>query len=119
MKSSQKSIERAERLYAEVRNAIPGVMLRNRSVTTSSIYCKTPDGFSLRIGDHSGKEKYAYKWNLGPQYGKRGWVREPNPVSGRESWRFYTSSVQELAEQIQQSIQWARDHGIQVPGGKS
>ena len=36
------------------------------SATTGSIYIKFEDArlCSLRIGDHDGKEKYKYKWNL-------------------------------------------------------
>lgn len=43
-----------------------GAYVRNSSVTTTSVYIKFEDERigSLRIGDHPGKAKYAYRWNL-------------------------------------------------------
>lgn len=74
-----------EKLVKEVLDIIPGSYIRNRSVTTSSVYIKTPDGYSMRVGDHKGREKYKYKWNLGPQYSNiRGWRKDEG------KWRYYT-----------------------------
>jgi hypothetical protein len=100
MKSSKESVARSEALYAEVREKLPGVMLRNRSVTTSSIYLKTPDGFSLRIGDHRGKEKYSYKWNLNPDQPRPGWRKEFNQFDKTSHWRYYTASVDDLVAKV-------------------
>jgi hypothetical protein len=87
-KSSKESCKRSEALLQECFAAIPGLMLANRSVTTSSIYCKTPDGRSLRIGDHKGREKYSYKW------------KDQKKNENRYIWRYYTSSVEDLAGKI-------------------
>lgn len=101
MKSSKASVELSNALLAEVLEKIPGTTVRNKAVTTSSIYCKTPDGYSLRIGDHRGREKYSYKWNLGPQFTKEGrWVKEWSELAKRNYWRFYTSSVDTLASAV-------------------
>ena len=110
MKSSRQSIEKSNELLTEVLYKIPGVTLRNKSVTTSSIYCKTPDGYSLRIGDHAGKEKYRYRWNLDPTRTKSAWEREKSPVDGRQYWRYYTSSVDDLAKAIAHSIEWLQEN---------
>lgn len=95
-----------ESLYADARRLIPGLMLHNRAVTTSSIYCKTPDGYSLRIGDHKGREKYSYKWNLWPGC-KRGWRRE----NGR--WRYYTDDVEDLAEKVKMNMGVGPEYGLE------
>ena len=108
MKSSVESVRTAERLYEEAVWKIPGLTLYVKAKTTSSIYCKTPDGFSLRIAGHKGREKYSYKYNLGPHVGKGRWVKEANPVDGKLHWRYYTSSVDELAEIILRNVQCAR-----------
>ena len=112
MKSSKASIELSNTLLTEVLEKIPGTVVRNRSVTTSSIYCKTPDGYSLRIGDHRGKEKYSYKWNLGPQFEERGrWKKEWSEASKRHYWRFYTSSVDTLAVAVLAQVERNTQHG--------
>ena len=69
--------------------------MRNESVTTSSIYIKTPDGYSLRVGDHDGKQKYKYKWNLRYGLSEKGhWQKEGS------FWRFYSSSPEVIAQEI-------------------
>jgi len=106
MKSSKASCELSERLFTKVKELLPEVRLNNRSVTTSSIYCGTPDGYSLRIGDHTGREKYSYKWNLGPQYGQGRWKKEFNRIDKRSVWRYCTSSPEDLVEKIK--LNWTR-----------
>ena len=124
MKSSRESVALSEKLLAEVLEKIPGTVLHNRSVTTSSIYLKTPDGYSLRIGDHKGREKYSYKWNLNPDLtGRPGWRKEFNQFDQRDHWRYYTASVDDLAEKVKANIQarWeraAQEAGI-VPKGEA
>ena len=109
--SSVASCEQAEQLLSALQKLLPGLCVRNRSITTSSIYCKTPDGYSLRIGDHSGREKYRYKWNLGPQFTEHGqWKKEFSEAAGRDYWRFYTSSVETLAVAITANAERARDY---------
>ena len=109
-KSNRASYELSEQLLSDLRKRLPYVSVRNRAVTTSSIYCKTPDGFSLRIGDHKGREKYQYKWNLGPQFTPQGrWVKEYSEAAGRDYWRFYTSSVETLAVAIEANVQKMRE----------
>lgn len=104
MKSTQASIDAMEALYAEVMTKLPRTELWKKAVTSSSIYCKTQDGYSLRIGDHKGKEKYSYKWNLGPKYPQKGvWKKEFNNVDKKTYWRFYTSSVETLAQLVEQN----------------
>ncbi len=91
------------RMYCEVKLLLPEIELVNRSITTTSIYCRTPDGRSLRIGDHKGKEKYSYKWNLSPKAPLIGiWKKEFNRISKRNYWRFYTSSPERLVESIKE-----------------
>lgn len=104
MKSSKESVTRSEKLYREVREKLPGIMLRNRSVTTSSIYLKTPDGYSLRIGDHRGREKYSYKWNLNPNQPRPGWRKEFNQFDKTSHWRYYTASVDDLVIKVLANI---------------
>jgi hypothetical protein len=104
MKSSKESVARSNALFLEAQEKIPYLVLVNHSVTTSSIYCRTPDGRSLRIGDHKGKEKYSYKWNLGDGYGKGHWVKEFNKVTKFTYWRYYTDSVDDLALQLQSNV---------------
>ena len=87
-----------EAAWQEVQKKIPGVMLRNRSSTTASIYAKTPDGHSLRIGDHKGKERWAYRWNLRLDLKSSFWMVEVR--DGRRIPRFYTPSVDELAREV-------------------
>ncbi len=43
-----------------------GAYVRNEAVTTDSIYIKFEKARigSLRISDHGGRPKYAYRWNL-------------------------------------------------------
>ena len=107
MKSSRESVALSEQLLSALLERLPSVTLRNKSVTTSSIYCKTPDGYSLRIGDHKGREKYSYKWNLGPQYTEKGqWRKEWSDIDKRDYWRFYTSSVETLARAIEKNMRW-------------
>jgi hypothetical protein len=106
-KSSELSCKRSENMLQECFTAIPGLILANRSVTTSFIYCKTPDGRSLRIGDHKGREKYSYKWNLNPTHAGPGrWVKDfKKAEAGRYVWRYYTGSVADLAEKIAANVQ--------------
>jgi len=106
MKSSRASIERSNELLSEVLEKIPGVTMRNRSITTSSIYCRTPDGYGLRIGDHKGREKYSYKYNLDPTCGRSRWIREHNDIDNRDYWRYYTSSVDDLKRTIDKGVLW-------------
>jgi hypothetical protein len=87
-----------EKLWQECQEKIPGVMLRNRSVTTNSIYCKTPDGYSLRIGDHKGREEWSYRWNLRADLSESYWKTECK--RGKHIPRYYTSSVDDLAHEI-------------------
>jgi len=87
-----------------MKSMMPEIELVNRSVTTTSIYCKTPDGHSLRIGDHRGKEKYSCEWNLSPNSSINGiWRNEFNRINKRRYWRFYTSSPDKLIENIKES----------------
>lgn len=104
MKSSYKSCIETKLLFNECVKKIKGIKLRNKSITTSSIYCKTPDGFSLRIGDHKGREKYSYKWNLDPTIKKGYWKKEYNKIDKRNYWRYYTGNVDELAKLIKENI---------------
>jgi hypothetical protein len=84
-----------EKMLIEILWLCPGAKLRNRSITTSSIYVDTPDGYALRIGDHDGKEKYLFKWNLRRDYPAEGkWVFED------PTWRFYCSDPRVLIETI-------------------
>ena len=103
-KSGKHSVDECESLLRDVIDRVPGITVRNRSLTTSSIYCKTPDGYSLRIGDHNGKEKYKYKWNLNPAlpWSKCGWKKDYIKGQGRKCyvWRYYTNSSDELAQQL-------------------
>ena len=95
-----KSERRAKAYAKEVLEKIPGSFVRNESVTTTSIYMKTPDGFSLRVGDHHGKEKYKYKYNLGPQHSPWGrWELDDH------TWRFYTSSVDSIAAVVRRNLE--------------
>ncbi len=100
MKSSKQSQVLSEKLLQECFDKIPNLMLRNRSVTTSSIYCKTPDRYGLRIGDHKGKEKYSYKWNLDPTLLRSYWKKEFNKIDKRSYWRYYASNVDDLANEL-------------------
>ena len=112
-KSSNASVEESERLLSALLKLMPEIRVRNRSVTTSSIYCKTPDGFSLRIGDHKGREKYSYKWNLGPQFTAQGrWVKEFSEAAGRDYWRFYTSSVETLVVAIEANVEKMKERSM-------
>jgi hypothetical protein len=95
-------MDKVEKAYQECLEKIPGLMLRNRSMTTSSIYCKTPDGYSLRIGDHKGIEKWSYKWNLRLDQDKSVWTMDHR--GGKHVARFYTSSVDDLAAEVQKSV---------------
>lgn len=105
MKSSQKSCERSEALLAECQAKIPGFSLYKRAVTTSSIYGKMPDGYGIRIGDHRGKEKYSYKYNLDPTIkGKGYWRKVYNKIDDREYWRYFSSSVDEIARVVAEQI---------------
>lgn len=62
--------------------------LNNEAVTTNSIYLKFNDSRlgSIRVSDHTGRLKYAYKWNIGSDiYKKRidkndGYVRYYYPI---------------------------------------
>ena len=113
MKSTKESIELSNRLLHDVLERLPRTTVRNRAVTTSSIYCKTQDGYGLRIGDHDGREKYSYKWNLGPQFTEKGqWKKEFNAISQREYWRFYTSSVESLAQAIELNEERLRERNM-------
>lgn len=89
---------KVEQAWQEVQDRIPGVMLRNRSVTTSSIYVKMPDGKSLRIGDHKGREKYSYRWNLRLDLEDSFWKDDNR--DGYTIHRFYTPSVDELVKEL-------------------
>jgi hypothetical protein len=91
--------------WQECIQKIPGVMLRVRSVTTSSIYAKTPDGYSLRIGDHKGIEKWAYKWNLDLK--KSEWRTDHK--GGKHIARYYTNNVDDLAKEIKSSFEAKQD----------
>ena len=104
MKSSYSSLKWSNMTFDELTKKCPKIELRNKSITTSSIYCKTPDGRSLRIGDHRGKEKYSYKWNLFPGISKGFWKKEYNKITKRDHWRYYTSSVDDLIIKIEESI---------------
>lgn len=108
MKSSKQSIANSENLLQECFEKIPGLMLRNRSVTTSSIYCRMPDGYSLRIGDHKGREKYSYKWNLDQKLTRGYWLREYNKIDKRDYWRYYTGSVDDLLQMLN-SRKWNKE----------
>jgi len=99
-KSSDESIELCEKMAEEFLSLCPGAFIRNCSVTTSSIYIKTPDGFSLRVGDHNGKKKYTYKWNLLLGYSKKGFWEKDRGV-----WRFYCSNAETIANEINKNIQ--------------
>lgn len=102
MKSSRESVETSERLFSATMALLPRTVLYKKATSTSSIYCKMQDGYSLRIGDHKGKEKYSYKWNLGPQYTEKGeWRKEMNRLDRVPHWRFYTSSVEVLARAVE------------------
>lgn len=101
MKSSKSSREMSNKLLQECFAKIPGLMLRNHSITTSSIYCRMPDGYSLRIGDHKGREKYSYKYNLDPNIKRKGyWKMEYNKIDKRYYWRYYTGNVDDLVETL-------------------
>lgn len=80
-----------------LKKEMPEIKINNFSVTTSSIYLKTPDGYSLRIGDHNGKVKYKYKWNL-LQGSKTEWIRDGAYT------RFYTDSVYEIIKAIKENL---------------
>lgn len=109
MKSSKESLAISEKLLQECFAKIPNFMLRNRSVTTSSIYCRMPDGYSLRIGDHKDREKYSYKYNLDPNIkGKGYWSKEFNKIDRRDYWRYYTGNVDDLAEVLKSRI-WNKE----------
>ena len=114
-KSSSASCEESKRLFQECLAAIPGLALINRSVTTSSIYCRMPDGYGLRIGDHRGKERYSYKYNLDIHLLNSAWVRQHNKVDGRDYWRFYAASVQALARECERQISLGRVKGSKAP----
>lgn len=97
---TEQGVEKHESLLDLMLRLVPGLTVRNKSVTTCSIYCKTPDGFSLRIADHSGKrtkgvERYKYKWNLGS--GNQGWVKF------KGVWRFYSNDPYTLAAAIRKN----------------
>jgi hypothetical protein len=109
MKSSRSSCEMSNKLLQECFEKIPGFMLRNHSVTTSSIYCRMPDGYSLRIGDHKGREKYSYKYNLDPKIKGNGyWSKEYNKIDKRDYWRYYTGNVDDLVETLN-SRKWNKE----------
>jgi hypothetical protein len=87
-----------ESLADEILNLIPGAFIRNKATSTSSIYIKTPDGYSLRVGDHNGREKYKYKWNLGMIYANiRGWRKDG------EYWRYYTDRPLAIAMLVERN----------------
>ncbi len=99
-KSTKKSTQLCDELAKLVLEKIPGSFIRNESVTTSSVYMKTPDGYSLRIGDHNGKQKYHYKYNLGPQYkGIRGWRKRDG------KWSLYTDQIEQIAEIVSKNLE--------------
>ena len=109
MKSSKESLALSNKLLQECFAKIPGFMLRNHSVTTSSIYCKMPDGYSLRIGDHKGREKYSYKYNLDPNIKRKGyWSKEYNRIDRKDYWRYYTGNVDDLVETLN-SRKWNKE----------
>lgn len=115
MKSSKESCNKSEQLLQECFNKIPGLTLWKRSITTSSIYCKTPDGYSLRIGDHKGKEKYSYKWNLNPTIKCSGyWRKEYNRIDNRNYWRYYTGNVDDLAIRIEKNKVYKKEIANEV-----
>ena len=103
-KSSDESIELCEKMAKEFLSLCPGAYIRNCSVTTSSIYIKTPDGLSLRVGDHNGKEKYKYKWNLRWGISKSGFWEKDNGV-----WRYYCSDPETIANEINKKVQQVKD----------
>jgi hypothetical protein len=88
-----------EKMLIEILWLCPEAKLRNRSVTTSSIYVDTPDGYALRIGDHDGKEKYLFKWNLRKDAPDEGEWRFEDPT-----WRFYCSNAKVIAEAILKNV---------------
>jgi len=109
MKSSKSSYEASKKLLQECFEKIPGFILRNHSITTSSIYCRMPDGYSLRIGDHKGREKYSYKYNLDYKIkGKGYWKKEYNKIDKRDYWRYYTGNVDDLVETLN-SRKWNKE----------
>jgi len=109
MKSSKQSVQASEKLLQECFDKIPNFMLRNRSVTTSSIYCRMPDGYSLWIGDHKGREKYSYKYNLDPNIKRKGyWSKEYNKIDKKDYWRYYTGNVDDLLETLN-SRKWNKE----------
>lgn len=93
-----------EQMLIEILWLIPGATLRNKSVTTSSIYVKTPDGYSLRIGDHDGREKYLFKWNLRKDAPDAGEWRFEDPT-----WRFYCSNAKRIAHEV---LHYAKDRDL-------
>jgi hypothetical protein len=61
--------------------------------TTSSVYIRfaDPRNASIRIGDHDGKSRYRYKWNVRTdkkfrKRGRFGWMVD------RGIWRYYTTA---------------------------
>lgn len=71
-----KSIDPTMKIARQIiRRLVPlGVhVLRQNSITTSSVYLKFDFGVlhSCRIGDHKGKEKYSYRYNIGPGISER------------------------------------------------
>jgi hypothetical protein len=68
-----------------------------------------PDGYSLRIGDHKGREKYSYKYNLDPKIkGKGYWSKEYNKIDRRDYWRYYTGNVDDLVVTLN-SRKWNKE----------
>jgi len=98
-KEPSTNVSLCEKAAREILERIPGSSIRNRSVTTSSIYMKTPDGFSLRVSTHAVVSTYKYKWNVFVQNcSLRGWVKSEG------NWRFYTDSVDDLVFEMKKGV---------------
>lgn len=69
------------------------------TATTGSIYIRfaNPNMKSIRVGDHEGREKYSYKFNLRSDVTTTGWKIDDNGV-----WRYFCpfSKWKWLVEQI-------------------
>lgn len=66
------SIDMAHQVLNALRDQGIEGYIYHKAVTTESVYVKFEDQrlCSLRIGDHDGKERYRYKWNLRSDYTK-------------------------------------------------
>lgn len=75
-----------------------GIYVHNEAVTTSSRYLKFEDDRigSIRVGDHPGKKKYGYRWNI--LLGSDGTRTEID--RGKKRWYYHASDIEDFVRHV-------------------